>query len=133
MLVTRAAVADDLPFVFNSFTLEYARSIFAEGMSRVAVRQLIVNYVLDYRWKVRILIDDETPDEIIGYVIFKDETHVAWLYVKGIYRRKGLASRLLHDICVAKGPIKATFIPSPDFSRKARSKGWNLLHRPWQT
>ncbi len=133
MLVTRPATNDDLPFVFNSFTLEYSRSIYADEMSRVSVREMIVRYVFEYRWNVKILIDDEVPDEIIAYVVYKDATHIAWIYVKGPYRRNGLASKLLLDIGATKGKIKVTFLTNPDFSRKARSKGWNLLHRPWQT
>jgi GNAT superfamily N-acetyltransferase len=132
MLTPRPAGQDDLPFILDSFTNEYSRSVYADGLARTQVRQLMVTILSRPDWNCTVLCESDVADEILAYTVWRDPHHVAWLHVKGRYRHQGIARRLLAAIEAVPGAIKATFIPSPAFARSVRSHGWNLLHRPWQ-
>lgn len=134
MLITRLSAPADLPFILDSFTLEFRHSVYTSGLTRERVRML-VGRLLSNGWVATVLCEDGEPDEIMAYVIWHwpDPTHIAWVHTKGIYRRQKwrTASMLLEKIGAKPGPVYTPFIPSPQFARSARAKGWDLRHRPW--
>lgn len=132
MLIARPATQEDVAFVLNSFSHEFSRSVYSDGLARVQVRQLMVTILQRPDWNATILCESEVPDEILGYIVWRSPTQIAWLQVKGRYRRQGIAHALLAAIGAQPGPVKATFLPSPAFARSLRAKAWDLLHRPHQ-
>ena len=133
MITIRKANTSDEAFILDSFVEEFRASVYCDEVPRTLIRGLLLEKIYSPSWNVTILCDDETEDEIIAYVVWKDSQHIAWVHVKGIYRRQGFAKQILREINADKGRIKTPFIPSPEFSRGVRKAGWNLLHRPWMT
>ena len=132
MITTRPATPEDLPYILDTFARSYRQAPCAEGLGHRQVRELLVRYLLDPAWATTILADDEVPDEILAFVVWKTPSTIAWIQTKGPYKRRGLATKLLTTIGAHRGrAIRTPFVPSPAACRALRSKGWPLLHRPW--
>jgi len=131
MLIVRKATEGDLAFVLDSFTKDYARVPYTEGLTRSQVRNLMVTLLSAPGWCCSILCDDEERDEIIAYAVWKAKDVIAWLHVKGIYRRRGMAKRLLNAIGARPGPIRTPNPPGSKLARAARARGWQIHPRPY--
>lgn len=135
MIAARPATADDIPFVLDSWRRDFTKSVYAQGLTHAEVRGLMAKLLHSRHWNCSILHETDVPGEIICWAVWHSQREVAWIHTKGIFRRKGMAKRLHAAICNGdqslRGDIMTQFIPSPAFARRARAKGWNLLHRPW--
>lgn len=139
MLIARPATVDDVAYILKSFVLGFRGSPYAEGLTHSQIRGLMVALLESASWNATCLVESEVPDEIISFVVWKSPTEIAWIHTKGRFRPvKGMAKRLLTMIGAKafEAPfgvarIKTPFVPSPQFSRRARARGWILLHRPW--
>ena len=129
MLTVRPATGDDSAYVMDSFVHEFGASVYADGLGRGRVRRLMLD-CWGAGFAPSVLYESDTPDEIIAWCMHRHDA-VAWVHVKGIYRRHGMAKELLGRLGIAKGKILTPFVPSPAFAREARRHGWNLCHRPW--
>lgn len=131
MLTVRPSVDTDLPFVLDSFVLDYRGVPYVEGLTRSQVRNLMVSLLAVPGWSCSILCEDSEPDEIIGYIVSKAADVIAWLHVKARYRKRGMAKRLLNAIGARPGPIRTPNPPAPKFARTVRARGWRIHHRPY--
>jgi GNAT superfamily N-acetyltransferase len=81
-----------------------------------------------------ILCDEDTPDEIIGWVIWIDQKTVFWLAVKPRYQKQGFGAMLLAHAQVATG-FEAPTVHVPlivcNAAAWAGRKGIRLSTRPY--
>lgn len=133
MLQIRNAEESDMAYVYDSFTRSMRDSVYCEGMSHRDVRELLARLLAGQTWLCTVMVDSQSPDTIIAYVVWKTTTDVAWLQVRGTFSGLGIGHKLLAQIGVSRGVINTPFIPSPAFSRTCRRHGWFLHHRPWMS
>lgn len=92
----RNATSADTHFIhsswFNSYWGKYARKhierdVYAHGQDALIQKLL-------FRSEVLVAYFEEVPDEVLGWACLEgDVCH--WVYVKGVYRRRGIASGLV--------------------------------------
>lgn len=111
----------DKNFIFNSWLKEYRNSLFATAnvspfinqngkadLHRLSVpdsiyykhHAIIIQNLLESSY-VLVLCNPENEDHIFGYIVYQpynEHVIVHFLYIKSLYRRFGLAKKLLSDI-----------------------------------
>jgi GNAT superfamily N-acetyltransferase len=88
-------------------------------------------------WMFRVLCPEETPDEIMGLLVYRPPQKpgsvvqsIAWVYVKDIYRQRGVARALLQHARINRGEVHCPFV-DPEVAKRAAMKGWRLRFRPY--
>ena len=103
-LIVRDLLKEEQNFILSSWIKNYLLGIEAELMGRNEAAKYLQEQILKLfsvnKVKVKCIGDQET-DEIYSYVIFSD-TNVHFIYTKNIYRKSGLAKRLIEE-CDLKG------------------------------
>jgi hypothetical protein len=98
-LTIRLAQPADMNFVAASwFTSYWKNTARAEGIEQ-PVYTRGMNQLIDgllQRSDVIVAVLDEVPDEILGYAVVEDGA-CHWVYVKSVYRRRGIATGLLRS------------------------------------
>lgn len=102
-LIIRDIQKDEQNFILSSWIKNYLLGIEAELMGRTEaakyLQEQILNLFSQNKIKVKCIGDGET-DEIYSYVIFNN-TNVFFIYTKNIYRKSGLAKRLINECNLA--------------------------------
>lgn len=83
----------DKPFVFEAWIQQMMRSPDLFGCPRNDVRSGMGRRIerILARAEVRVLCNASATDQLFGFIAFEDPDVVHWIYVKGPYRRAGLA------------------------------------------
>jgi len=134
MLIVRDALEQDRNFILDSFRHEYRDCPFVGELPSSELTKKMVTVLTSkgpVPWNIKILCDDEFPDEIYAYVIYclVNPPVVPWLHVKGIYRGQGFGKQLLTQL-VPKGVIQTPFLV-PGVAPKFKTWGYQVHFRPY--
>lgn len=155
-IVIRPAVPSDLVFVEQTMegTLR-DNSAFCKGIHPATLSALIGPVLATYKVLVAVLPDE--PDTIHGFIVYRDSTTVAFIYVRSFWRSKidpetgkrgggGIARALLAHAKIARGAPGSTHYPEiacafmvtkldnergKAFAALAETKGYRLRFRPY--
>lgn len=126
-IALRKATTEDLKFVHSSWVTNYGHvwgyknmpiSLFKAEMDAYVDRRTANDTVL-------IAYFPDVPDEILGWACFSGDT-LHYVYVKGVYRRSGIATGL-----VGGGFIK-WYTPHADATAKKFAKSINAQFNPFR-
>lgn len=127
----RLGTPADWPHVGDSFWHSYHGSPYASGTpARVLADQLDV--LLEARsWTLLIACATEEPTEILGWLLVRPGVpqRAAWLFVKPMWRGKGVARALVKHADIKAGNIECAFM-DPEVAKWAKAKGYTLRLRP---
>ena len=102
----------------------------ADGVPRAFLVDTL-DRALTGRWSIRVLCpDEETPDEVAGWVLYRSPVEVGWVAVKPRYRGLGFARALLDDIGVKPGRLFCALVPRGGHELAAHF-GVSLTARPY--
>ena len=125
-IAVRQGVTADVPFIFSSWLKSYrANSPFARSVSERIYfdrEHAIIERILA-RGRTLVAHVEGDPDTILGYLVaeqFAIPAVAHWLYVKGPWRRAGIASKL----------VEASGLDMADchYTHQTKATGY-LLHR----
>lgn len=122
----------DVPFIRDSFSRAVRSTVAtARGTSRRFLVSMLDRCMTSTAWKTTIVCpDEETPDEIGGWVISRSPSEIFWICVKPRYQGLGLGQALLNHIGAEPGPVYAPLIPTHLMGRAAQH-GYLVRHRPY--
>ena len=134
----RAATADDMPYIYDSFRLGAKDSPWLNGQSAgVVLGALIVKP----EWKITIAQFKDVPEEIIGWLLWKTNgvkgsfyeptQTVAWLCIKGPAMGNGIGHALLDFVGCDLSKEVLTVFTTSKANAKAHEKGIKLRLRPY--
>lgn len=98
----REAVADDAPFIFNSWLKSYKHSYFGKSMQNevfFSEQHKVIEYLLK-KCKVYVASSEKDPTDIYGYICAEQVDGVFvlhYVYVKHTYRMLGIGTLLLNQ------------------------------------
>jgi GNAT superfamily N-acetyltransferase len=136
-IAIRSAVASDRAYLLDSFVRGYrASSFYADGVDANVLGGLIDPLLA--LWDVAVAVDPASPDTLLGWICWSGRA-VAWLNVRGDFRRRGIGRVLLSHAGIDVGDVAVCFLPTAidteagrqDFSAVARRKGYRLRFRPY--
>ena len=92
MLKYRMATAEDFAFVHNSWLesswYQYKKVPNAKNLMSQRIKDILTAS------SAIVCSDEQEPESIYGYIVF-DSTAVHWTYVKYVFRKKGIATKLV--------------------------------------
>jgi GNAT superfamily N-acetyltransferase len=123
-VTVREGTDEDIGFVLTTFSKSFREaSAYSDHVPTELLGALITAAVVKYG--LRVLVEPESPETIIGWAVAKAPDFVAWVFVAPAYRRKGAAKVLLAD--VTSTDITTCFAPT----RIKWLRRWRILFRPW--
>lgn len=124
----RRMVAADKPFITDSFLGTFRKSDFGDGVPARVLLGLFEPLLAI--WDVFVAVSPDDSDEILGWICSRSPDRVAWIYIKAIYRRAGVATSLLAHAGVGR-VLRAPFVATSRwFVEAAREKGFRIRYRP---
>lgn len=122
----------DRHWILDSYLKTYGRSAYAEGVPGHLLIDLMEPLLI--AWDVSVAVSADDPAEALGWIVYKAPDRVAWLFVKPVYRRSGVAKALLYRSGVGKF-VSAPFVPTrlfgEPFQRVATARGYRVRFRPY--
>lgn len=154
----RAAVPSDLEFVRLTMAATLRdNSAFCKGVHPATMASLIEPVLAVYQVAVATTVDDR--DTVVGFIVYRDESTVAFLYVRSQFRSKrdpqnprrriggGIGRALLAHAQIARAALGSDYVPEiacafmvtkidgeirgQAFGALAESKGYRLRFRPY--
>lgn len=141
ILIRKEVRPTDLHYIFDSWLEDYRSSHFTpiKGKKSASFVGLMPSelYYKEQRpridkilkkSKVLIVCNKEDTDQIFAYAVFRyvgDITILSWLYVRPVYRKLGIAKKLIHEI----GDIDVVTHMTP--ARWWFLKKFNLIYNPY--
>ena len=117
----RPAKIEDIPFIAHAWASEMRRSPMARGVPAEVYwpsQHELIRRILGGA-AVTMAVDPEAPDSLMGCIVFHEQARVMhWLYVQGIYRRLGVATKLFAQTFDGRDAVWASQITN-----------WMLDHR----
>jgi len=131
MSMIRPLQPDDLDLVRDSFWRSVqATCPAAEGVGRAVLVELL-DRALAGSWRIAVLCPDEdTSDEVGGWILYRSPTTIGWLAVKPRYRHLCFARALLDHVGVKPGRVVVPLVPRGGYDLAARF-GLQLVVRPY--
>lgn len=129
-LTISPASPDEANYIRDSFWRAYRHSHYAHGAEPRLLIDLLSRLLVHPEWFTLVVSCPDVPGEVLGWVTYKNATTIAWIDVKPLYRRRGIAKMLLKHIGVQAGPIACAFI-DPRVDSIARPRGLMLRYRPY--
>jgi hypothetical protein len=112
----------------DSFLHGFKGTPWAKG---VVVSQLLSALMNHQDWKITIAHEESVPDEILGWIAWRDSQTIGWICVKGPVQSRGVAHSLLSYIgCDVSREICSAFV-TPEALAMAKKKGIKLRFRPY--
>lgn len=136
MLVFRDAEPDDYALVADSFWKAVRECPSVWGCRREFVVKMLSDVIIKPEWHVSILCDDNTPDEILCWGVYKSPSCIFWIGRKPRYKGLGFVEAMLKHIgvpSVEQGTwheISCPILP-PGLLIPAHKKGLRLVQRPY--
>lgn len=127
----RAATADDMPYIYDSFRLGAKDSPWLNGQSAgVVLGALIVKP----EWRITVAHFKDVPEEIIGWILHRlpsPSQTIAWICVKGPAMGVGIGHALLDFVGCELSKEVLTVFTTSRANAKAHAKGIKLYLRPY--
>lgn len=123
--------ARDRGFVIMSFVRSFGRSAYATGVDAAVLIDLLDPMLIVWPTTVA-----EAGDELLGWLCAKAPDHVAWLYVKPDFRRRGVARALLDHAEIGK-QVSTPFMPTKSIDERTsfhaftKARGYQVHFRPY--
>ncbi len=89
------------------------------------------------RWKLLVAAPSTADDEVMGMLLYRPITRatpwqtVAWVTVKPLWQRKGIAKALFAVAKLIRGDVECAFLIEDDVMRWSEQHGYTLLFRPY--
>lgn len=153
----RPAVPSDLEFVQQTMEATLRdNSAFCKGVHPATMAALIEPVLATYQVVVATTVDDR--DTVVGFIVYRDESTVAFLYVRSQFRSKrdpqnprrriggGIGRALLAHAQIARAALGSDYVPEiacafmitkmddlrgQAFGALAEAKGYRLRFRPY--
>jgi len=137
-IVIRPGQREDRPFLFSTFVNGYERSHYAHGASARTLAALFGTVLSHPDWALAVACPPDDDGAIVGWILYRPETSdrapaLAWLHVRGAYRRRGVGKALLAHAGARVGAtqqVACTFL-TPDAAKMAARHGLVLRFRPY--
>lgn len=151
-ITIRPGIKADHPLVLDSFLHAYGRSCYGSGVPARVLLSKMEALLASPSWTLSVACLPEEPDEILGFVVWRPEVvsdptpsadpftlrvfplrqagAVAWLQVKELYRRRGIA-RALWEHAGPHGDEVLSPFAVPDAVAALRRDGIRLRFRPY--
>ena len=126
----RPPCADDVEFITDSFWRDFIRSPYAEGASPFELQARIKDLLARDDWTCLVAEIDGVPGEIVGWMVHRGGSEVAWCHVKAKYRRRGAMRSMLFRAGVRPGNVSCKFL-DPRAITWALRLGLRLRFRPF--
>ena len=128
MICYRPYTSDDSHYVMDSFLHGFKGTPWAKG---VVVSHLLSALMNHQGWKITIAHEESVPDEILGWIAWRDSQTIGWICVKGPVQSRGIAHALLANIgCDVSREICSAFVTQEALAI-AKKKGLKLRFRPY--
>lgn len=123
-MIIRSAEPDDMGYIVETFALTIRRlSTQVEGLSKERVGKLIPN-LLANGWQAMV---GESDGLLIGWVVYRGPSELAWFYVRDMARGKGVGKALLsHAGIDMTKTFLSPFLPNRGVRR------FRINHRPFE-
>jgi GNAT superfamily N-acetyltransferase len=126
--VTDIRIQDATPahhaLILDSFLHEYRRTMAAAHTPPAVLLAKMRALLSAPTWRTLVATPD--GDEVLGFVVYRDTSTAAWLQVKRIYRKRGVARALVNAAGLSTFCLDVAFIPD------RRKAGWpQLRFRPY--
>jgi hypothetical protein len=135
--ILRDNVPEDTSFIYNSYLKSYHLQYpiyYIPNILYFKSQSKILDTLLETQ-QVLIACYPEDPSEIIGYIIYDNKPDVFvlhYIYIKGMYHHKGIASNILSQILNDHKLIITTHIHD-DFSLlKKKIPNCKMIYNPFQ-
>jgi GNAT superfamily N-acetyltransferase len=133
-IALRSGEKSDFPLILDAFWKSYSLSHHAKGVPAHWLRRLMLP-LLD-SWQIVCAVAADDPDEVLGFVVYRDTRTIAWVHVKERYRRRGVAAALLAFVGVRKGEVFTPFLAThledgASFPKIAHNLGYTVRFRPY--
>lgn len=127
-----------------------SQSAYCKGLHPATIDVLLDPILAAYN--TTLAVDSDDPSEAVGFVVYRDATDVAFVYVRAQFRKKKIGRALLEhagitwesedgegyvDLAPAKHltevicPLMVTNLTGQNFPRLAERKGYRLRFRPY--
>lgn len=125
----RPATENDLGFIYETFLRSFrAASTHAEGLDNAHVVRMLTNLLDVNGWRADVA---EAENYLTGWIAYKldRDNHLAWIYVREMFRGQGVGKKLLEEACInpTAGQIVTPFIPN-----RQKNRTWKFVHRPFE-
>lgn len=131
IMIFREPTPDDFPLIADSFWRSSIES--CPGVGRLFLVSMLERVIRDPVWKISILCDEETPDEILCWAIYRNRSEVFWIATVPRYAVLGLhlGRKMFEHIGIKDGStVACVIIPKAVWSLANRHR-IRLLHRPY--
>lgn len=92
----------------DSFVTVYSQAPHARGASRAVLASLMEPVLR--AWRTRVAVDPDNG-QIVGFCIFERRApRIAWVQVRDVWRRKGVATALLSDSGSVRAEVETPFM-----------------------
>lgn len=141
-LLFRSGVAADHALVIDSVVTTYRQSPHAQGANNQVIASLVEALLFSDSWRLVIAHPEGEPDTILGFAMhgigFRFPS-IAWLQVRGPFRRHGIGKALLHHIFGPDLPkelhtafmVQSIDTNSPPLTTLAQQHSITLRFRPY--
>lgn len=128
-MIFREPTKDDFALMADSFWREAQDA--CPGVGRLFLVAMLERVIADPRWRLAVLCDAETPEEVFCWAAWRSRSEVFWISVKPLYQGKGFARMMFEHIGIQPGDTIACAIIPRDTYRAIQGTGVRLLHRPY--
>lgn len=129
MIVRQAAEADE-PFIMDSWLRSFRHSWFAGPIPNSLYYKVYRPIIMAVRARpgarLLVCVDDDDPDSIYGFACIEPPGIIHYVYTKDVYRRKGVARRLLAGV---REPLEYTFRTKEGHNALT---GKNAIYNPYR-
>lgn len=126
----RQATPDDFGFIYETFAKSFREaSTHSEGLSNPELGGLIENLIAK-GWRVNVA---EAEGYLAGWTVHANYNHLAWIYVREMFRRKDYQDFDVRGMLLGAADIKtvgAIGIVTPFLPNRTR-RSWRFVHRPF--
>lgn len=147
-VIVRDSRDTDWPLLFVSFANHYIKnpdSVYGYRTPPHTLIDKLEQFRRSPNWKLSVAASGFDDNEILGFMLYRhtpfiipnrqanspgSNPAIAWITVKPIYQRRGVATALLKVAKFPKGDIDCAFL-LPQVAELAKRHGYNLHFRPY--
>jgi hypothetical protein len=130
-MIFREPTPQDFPLIADSFWRGSIES--CPGVGRLFLIAMLERVIRDQEWKIALLCDESTPEEILCWAIYRNRSEVFWISTSPRYQALGLhlGKKMFEHIGIKDGStVACVIIPKAIWSLANRHR-IRLLHRPY--
>jgi hypothetical protein len=130
-MIFRQAQPSDFPLIADSFwrgAIEHC-----PGVGRLFLVSMLERVIRNPAWKIEIMCDEQTPDEIFCWAIYRNRSEIFWVATSLRYQPLGLhlGRKMFEHIGIKDGSTVACVIIPKQLWNHANKHRIRLLNRPY--